>query len=597
MRVILATVKNPKQLLIMLKLYPTIRNILIILFAIVAYASAKAQNGVIGDLLWGDNFDTFNQEVWNPVNGDGCEIGLCGWGNAELEYYTPDNITIEDIPGEPGNKALVLTALREDSNGSSFTSGKVDSDGKLSVKYGLIEIRMKTPDLNTGLWPAAWLLGTVNTSWPSKGEIDMMEMGHRLEERENQGHPNADINSYVGANAIFANEDGSPGMIAFDANYNQPYEASAPLNERFVKYRLYWDDSSMRYTIIDNGVEYDLYTGALPLNSDSVTAAFQKPFFFLLNLAVGGNFTDAANVNQVTANLPAKLYIDYVHVYEWNGQGEVKFNYDVKENESGKFGVFTENTDTTNELTFGSDAEIYVWEGTMQTVSIAPNEGTEVLAWETVNANSWFGGGITASFGRDMSDYVSEGSLKFDIKIPANVSFKIGISDNYTNESYINFPAGENKYGLTRNGEWGQVEIPLADFASIIAFQDINYMFTVSSVNGDWPSSTFEFAVDNIYWDDNTSGTNLSNEDFDVEDNGIGIFPMPASDFVNVTIPEFNDYTIVQIIDLVGNVVASTNSITNEITRFNIDNLKAGFYMVKLFNTNKTTKVYKLIKQ
>ena len=72
---------------------------------------------------------------------------------------------------------------------------------------------------------------------------------------------------------------------------------------------------------------------------------------------------------------------------------------------------------------------------------------------------------------------------------------------------------------------------------------------------------------------------------------------MPATDFVNVTIPKFNDYTVVQIIDLAGNVVAAKNSITNEITRFDIDNLKAGFYMVKLFNTNKTTKVYKLIKQ
>ena len=583
----------------MLKLYPSIRNILIILFAVIAYTSAKAQNGKIGALLWGDNFDTFNQEVWNPVNGNGCHISpdLCGWGNNELQYYKPDNITIEDIPGEPGNKALVLTALKEDYDGSSFTSGKVDTDGKLSVKYGLIEIRIKTPDLNTGLWPAAWLLGTANTSWPAKGEIDMMEMGHALGDREHQGYPNANINSYVGANAIFASEDGGVGMIASDVNYNQPYVALAPLNERFVKYRLYWDDSSMRYTIIDNGIEYDLYTAPLPVDSNGVTATFQKPFFFLLNLAVGGNFTDATKANDITATLPAKLYIDYVHVYEWNGQGEVSLNYDVKENESGKFGVYTETINTTNELTYGADAEIYVWEGTMQSASISASEGSEVLAWETVNANSWFGGGVATLFGRDMSDFVSEGSLKFDIKIPANVSFKIGISDNYTNDSYINFPAGETRYGLTRNGEWGQVEIPLKDFASIIAYQDINYMFTISSVNGDWPSSTFEFAVDNIYWDDNLNGRTLSNDELEIENDDIGVFPMPASNFVNVTIPKFKEYTIVQIIDLAGNVVAAKNSILNQVTRFDIDNLKAGFYMIKLFNTNKTTKIYKLIKQ
>ena len=581
----------------MLKLYPSVRNILILIIAFLAYSSAKAQEGEIGDLIWGDNFNTFNQEVWNPINGNGCEIGLCGWGNAELEYYTPDNITIEDIPGEPGNKALVLTAQKETVGNNSFTSGKVDSDGKLSVQYGMIEIRMKTPDLNTGLWPAAWLLGTVNSAWPAKGEIDMMEMGHRIEERESQGFPNADINSYVGANAIFANEDGTPGMIAFDIDYNQPYVASAPLNERFVKYRLYWDDSSMRYTIIDNGVEYDLYTGAFGLSDQGVTAAFKKPFFFLLNLAVGGNFTDAANTDEVTTELPAKLYIDYVHVYEWNGQGSVELNYGTKETENGKFGVFTETTQTNNQLTIGNDAEIDIWSNTVQETNINANEGSQVIAWETTNANQWFGGGVRASYGVNMNDYNTKGSLKFDIKIPSDVSFRIGITDNFTNESYINFPAGETRYGLTRNGEWGQVEIPLAEYASIIAFQDINYMFTITSVDSDLPSSIFEFAVDNIYWDDNAFDTTLDNEDFEIEANKIGIYPMPATNFVNVTIPKFNEYTIIQIIDLAGNVVAAKTSIANEISRFDISDVNPGFYMVKLFNTNKTTKVYKLIKQ
>lgn len=581
----------------MIKFYPSIRNILIILIAIIAYSSAKAQEAKLGALLWGDNFNTFNQDVWNPINGNGCEIGLCGWGNQELEYYTPDNITIEDIPGEPGNKALVLTARKEDYNGNSFTSGKVDTDGKLSVQYGLIEIRMKTPDLNTGLWPAAWLLGTVNTSWPAKGEIDMMEMGHAQAERNNQGFPNADINSYVGANAIFDNGDGTPGMIAFDTGFNQPYVASAPLNERFVKYRLYWTETEMRYTIIDNNVEYDLYTGSFGLSDDGVTAAFKKPFFFLLNLAVGGNFTDAATTNEVSANLPAKLYIDYVHVYEWDGQGKVELNYGTKETESGKFGVFTETTQTTNQLTIGNDGEIDVWEQTMQGADINPKEGSQVIAWETTNANSWFGGGVRASYGTDMSNFLSKGSLKFDIKIPNDVSFRIGITDNFSNKSYINFSAGETRYGLTRNGEWGQVEIPLADYAGILAFQDINYMFTIESIDGDFPSSTFEFAIDNIYWDDNSVDSTLDNEVFETESNEIGIYPMPATEFVNVTVPKFNEYTIIHIIDLAGNVVAAKTSILNEVTRFDISDVNPGFYMIKLFNTNKTTKVYKLIKQ
>ncbi|WP_344924118.1 carbohydrate-binding protein [Aquimarina addita] len=464
----------------------------------------------IGEVIWEDNFNTFNTDIWNPIEGDGCDIGLCGWGNAELEYYRGNNITIESIPGESGNNALVLEAKNESFGGSSFTSGKVDTDGNLSVQYGLIEIRMRTPNLDSGLWPAAWLLGTSNLSWPAKGEIDIMEMGHAVEERERQGHPGADINSYVGANAIFANEDGSVGSIAYDVGYNQPYVSSTSMADRFVTYRLYWEPTQMRYTIVDNGTEYDLYTGPLPLDPDGVTGVFNRPFFFLLNLAVGGNFTDAAAPGQVSAPLPAKLYIDYVRVSKWNGYGTVETDYGGLAEESGTFGVFTENTPTANELTFGNDGEIYVWGGTMQEGTTAPYEGSEVIAWETLNANSWFGGGISAIFGKDMSNYVENGSLKFRINIPADVSFRVGITDNFTNESFVNFPAGETKYGLTRNGQWGEVEIPLEDFAGLIAFQNINYMFAISSIDGSFPSTTFQFGVDDIVWEDGNGNTTVS---------------------------------------------------------------------------------------
>ncbi|MEO0473685.1 MAG: T9SS type A sorting domain-containing protein, partial [Bacteroidota bacterium] len=78
------------------------------------------------------------------------------------------------------------------------------------------------------------------------------------------------------------------------------------------------------------------------------------------------------------------------------------------------------------------------------------------------------------------------------------------------NESWLEFPAGQTKYGLVRDGNWGTAEIPLIDFAGLIAFQDMNYMFAIASVDGAFPSSTFQFAVDNIVWEDGqNSGNNL----------------------------------------------------------------------------------------
>ncbi|HBN88022.1 MAG TPA: beta-glucanase, partial [Rheinheimera sp.] len=151
-------------------------------------ASADVSNPQIGNLLFEDNFNSLNSNNWTPNEGDGCAIGLCGWGNQELQWYSSNNLSIEDVPGEPGNKALVFQARNDNIGGRAFSSGKIDSQHKLAVQYGMIEVRMRVPDLATGLWPAAWMLGTSTASWPAKGEIDMIEMGHRAQARADSGH-------------------------------------------------------------------------------------------------------------------------------------------------------------------------------------------------------------------------------------------------------------------------------------------------------------------------------------------------------------------------------------------------------------------------
>jgi len=483
-----------------------IKNILIpIVFSVTTFSVMVDSLAQVGQVLWEDNFDTIDSSVWNEDLGDGCNIGLCGWGNAELQWYSPNNVNIEAIPTEPGNNALVLEARDLSVGGRSFTSGKVTTENKLSVHYGLIEIRAKIPDLNTGLWPALWMLGTANVNWPAKGEIDIMEMGHKQSSRASQGYPNADINSYVGANAIFSNADGSLGSIAYDVNYNTPYVANSPLTDRFVIYRLYWEPTKIRFTLEDNGVEHDLYAAPLPFNSTGPLSEFTQPFYLLMNLAVGGNFTDAATDAQITAPLPAKMFVDYVRVSEWNGYGSVETDYTALQPESGTYGVYTETTSTTEDLEFGLDAEIYVWEGTLQSNNncTAP-DGSNVLAWQNTDTNTWFGAGIASLYGKNMSNYVQDGQLKFKIKIPADISFRIGITDNFTNESWLDFPANQTKYGLVRNGEWGEVSIPLIDFAGLIAFQDIGYMFAISSLASDFPSYIFDMCIDDIVWEETT---------------------------------------------------------------------------------------------
>ncbi len=69
-------------------------------------------------LVWSDEFNgtSLDANNWTPDIGTGCP-SLCGWGNAELEYYRAENVTVTG-----GN--LVLTTRDENFGGASYTSGK-----------------------------------------------------------------------------------------------------------------------------------------------------------------------------------------------------------------------------------------------------------------------------------------------------------------------------------------------------------------------------------------------------------------------------------------------------------------------------------------
>jgi CxxC motif-containing protein (DUF1111 family)/beta-glucanase (GH16 family) len=457
----------------------------------------------VGELIWEDNFDSLNAQVWNIDTGDGCAQGICGWGNQELQWYAENNASIEPVAGESGNNALVLEARDEVVGDKVFTSGKVQSSNKISVQYGMIEVRMQVPEIEVGLWPAAWMLGTSTASWPSKGEIDMMEMGQSATARSDAGFPDALPNHYVGSNLIFYTElacsDGNPSCAASTAwQTDNAYVSDSPLSNRFVIYRTYWTDTEIRFTIEDNGIETDLYDSPFLISDES--DEFKAPFYLLFNLAVGGNFTDALSSTQVTAPRPGKMLIDYIRVYQLDGQGTV-FTGNVLPAETGNFGVYSDADNLTNQLEAGTSSDIYNWnQDSVSDGSIAPYEGDNVIAWHYENPNQWFGGGIQTRQARDMSNFV-DGDMTFKIKIPADVSFKIGISDTYSNENWIDFPAFETTHGLVRNGDWSEATIPIADLrGELIALQSIKAHFNIASIDGQLPTDSFQFAIDDIVW-------------------------------------------------------------------------------------------------
>jgi beta-glucanase (GH16 family) len=129
-------------------------------------------------MLWNDEFSgtALDTSVWSFQIGDGCDIGadLCGWGNAELQWYRAENAVVSD-------GTLKIIAKEEDFNNYKFTSARIRTLNNLDIDmtqaHLRIEARIKVPDGGDGLWPAFWMLPSDISAleWPTGGEIDIME--------------------------------------------------------------------------------------------------------------------------------------------------------------------------------------------------------------------------------------------------------------------------------------------------------------------------------------------------------------------------------------------------------------------------------------
>jgi beta-glucanase (GH16 family) len=236
-----------------------------------AGAATPTPTTATSGLLWSDEFNGSGLPAWN------FDIGGGGWGNSELEYYTNSTNNCNQSGGY-----LNITARKESMGGMAYTSSRIKS--KYSRAYGRIEASIKIP-MGQGLWPAFWMLGTsINsgTAWPLCGEIDIME------------HINSEAQTH--------------GYIHWDAGGHASYgTAKAGTPQNWNTYSIQWTSSYIRWFV--NGVQFN---EANILNNINSTEEFQKPFFILLNLAVGGAWPGSPN--SATA-FPAAYQIDWVRWY------------------------------------------------------------------------------------------------------------------------------------------------------------------------------------------------------------------------------------------------------------------------------------------
>ncbi|MFC4099254.1 hemoblobin-interacting domain-containing protein [Paenibacillus xanthanilyticus] len=259
------------------------------------------------DLVWNDefdggtggNFDTngVDKSKWGYQNGTGAEYGLDGWGNGEQQYYTKDNIEVKD-------GKLVITAKKQTMSGKPYTSGRLWTSPTFSKTYGKFEARMKLPE-GQGLWPAFWMMPKDSEYgvWASSGELDIMEARGRLPH---------EVGGTIHYGKPWPNNKATGNAYTF------------PEGESITGYHTYgveWEPGEIRWYV--DGKLYQTLNnwnsqGADQPDKYAYPAPFDKPFYMILNLAVGGQYD--GNRLPSDSMLPATMEVDYVRAYELSGK-------------------------------------------------------------------------------------------------------------------------------------------------------------------------------------------------------------------------------------------------------------------------------------
>lgn len=256
-------------------------------------------------LIWEDHFDTasLDSTKWNYRYGNWSadEKGrpvAAGWGNNELQYYTdsPKNLWLQE-------SCLHIAARQEPSppqlqKRCAYTSARIDTRGRFSFCYGRVEIRARCP-AGTGLWPAVWMMpeNSAYGPWAASGEIDILEVKGRLPDR------------------VFSTIH--YGGVSPDKTH-QEYCFRLPEGDtvcRFHIYELIWREGVLSWKM--DGREYasascwESFTDGI-----SYPQPFDRPFYLLINLAVGGWFDKEASGYVEEQALPGEFVLDYIRVYQ-----------------------------------------------------------------------------------------------------------------------------------------------------------------------------------------------------------------------------------------------------------------------------------------
>ncbi|MFF3611815.1 ricin-type beta-trefoil lectin domain protein [Streptomyces sp. NPDC002580] len=262
--------------------------------AVVAPAHA-APAAAAAAVTFQDTFDgpagsAVDSSKWQTETGDNVN-------NHERQYYTSGNKNA----ALDGQGHLVITARKENPANyqcwygtCQYTSARLNTSGKFTTTYGHVEARMKIPR-GQGMWPAFWMLGgdIGQVGWPNSGEIDVME---------NVGFEPSAVHGTI-------HGPGYSGAAGIGAGYTLPN--GQVFADAFHTFAVDWAPNSITWSV--DGTVYQRRT---PADLGGNTWVFNKPFFLILNLAVGGYWPGDPDGS---TSFPQQLVVDEVKVTTSDG--------------------------------------------------------------------------------------------------------------------------------------------------------------------------------------------------------------------------------------------------------------------------------------
>jgi beta-glucanase (GH16 family) len=150
-------------------------------------------------------------------------------------------------------------------------------------------------------------------AWPTCGEIELYEARTGPDIKTNPcSEPS--VPNVAGDNCFIATchygVNGTPSYHCGQRNY------PACLCDRYHTYGVLWDSTHVEYYFDDTlywGPNFPTGNGTPSITLPGNTTAFHNPFYWIMNVAVGGAYQGQQINNAI---FPQKMNIDYVKVYQ-----------------------------------------------------------------------------------------------------------------------------------------------------------------------------------------------------------------------------------------------------------------------------------------